>query len=191
MTRFLPAIALLTVISLAGWVAADEPLTFRSGTITITGTSNVHGWTCTTTSFTGSGNGAITAPGLSGLSALTVSVPVARIDCDNGTMNTKLRESLRASAAPNIRFVLGNATVSTPRSGRFVVSTSGQLTIAGQTRPVTFTANGQAVAGGQYRFTGSVPVTMSQYGIRPPTAMMGTMRTGDRVTVAFDVTLGR
>jgi polyisoprenoid-binding protein YceI len=191
-SRFLPAIALLSVLSLAGWAASDEPLTFvRGGTITIAGTSNVHGWTCTTNQFTGSANGAPAVGGMTGLSALTVTVPVAQIDCDNGTMNSKLREALRASAAPNIRFVLGNATVSTPRNNRFTVTTSGQLTIAGQTRPVQFTAQGQALANNRYRFTGSVPVTMSQFGIRPPTAMMGTMRVGDRVTVSYDVTLAR
>jgi polyisoprenoid-binding protein YceI len=191
-SRFLPSIALLSVLSIAGWAATDEPLTFvRGGTITIEGTSNVHGWDCSTTQFTGTANGALAATGIDGLSALSVSVPVAQIDCDNGTMNTKLREALRASAAPNIRFVLGNATVSAPRNNRFNVNSRGQLTIAGQTRPVTFTAQGQVLANNRYRFTGSVPVTMSQFGIRPPTAMMGTMRTGDRVTVRFDVTLAR
>jgi polyisoprenoid-binding protein YceI len=191
-SRFLPSIALLSVLSIAGWAASDEPLTFvRGGTITIEGTSNVHGWDCTTTQFTGNANGALAETGITGMSALTVSIPVAQIDCDNGTMNTKLRQALRASAAPNIRFVLGNATVSGARANRFTVNTSGQLTIAGQTRPVTFTAQGQVLANNRYRFTGSVPVTMSQFGIRPPTAMMGTMRTGDRVTVRFDVTLAR
>jgi hypothetical protein len=53
------------------------------------------------------------------------------------------------------------------------------------------TAQGQALSGNRYRFTGSVPVTMSQFGMRPPTAMMGAMRVGDRVTVRFDVTLAR
>jgi polyisoprenoid-binding protein YceI len=191
-TRLLPAIALMTVLSLAGWAQSDEPLTFaRGGTITIEGTSNVHGWTCTTSSFTGNADAGTAAGGLTGLAALSLSVPVAQIDCNNGTMNTKLREALRASAAPNIRFVLGSATVSTPRNNRFTVNTRGQLTIAGQTRPVNFQAAGQALADGRYRFQGSVPVTMSQWGIRPPTAMMGTMRVGDRVTVRFDVTLAR
>jgi polyisoprenoid-binding protein YceI len=190
--RFIPAIALFSVLSLAGWAASDEPLTFvRGGSITIEGTSNIHGWTCETSQFTGNANGVTATGGITGLSALTVSVPVAQIDCDNGTMNTKLREALRASAAPNIRFVLGSATVSTPRSNRFNVNTSGQLTIAGQTRTVQFAAQGQALANNRYRFTGSVPVTMSQYGVTPPRAMMGTMRVGDRVTVRFDVTLAR
>ena len=30
---------------------------------------------------------------------------------------------------------------------------------------------------------------MSQHGVSPPRAMMGTMRTGDKVTVKFNVTM--
>ena len=50
---------------------------------------------------------------------------------------------------------------------------------------------GQAVGGNRFHVTGTVPLLMSQYGIRPPTAMMGTMRTRDAVTIRFDVTLTR
>jgi hypothetical protein len=62
--------------------------------------------------------------------------------------------------------------------------------VAGTTRRVEVTAQGQPLGGGRYRFTGSVPIVMSQFGIDPPTAMLGAMRTGDRVTVHYNVILG-
>jgi len=190
--RFLTYLA-AAVFAVAGWHAATtEPLTFaRGGTITVEGTSNIHGWTCTAGSFTGSADGAAAATGITGLSALTLTVPVSALECRNGTMNTKLREALHATTSPSIRFVLSNATVSTPRNGRFAVTANGTLSMAGQSRTTQVTAQGQVLADGRYRFTGAVPVTMSQFGIAPPTAMMGAMRVGDRVTVRFDVTLAR
>ncbi|HEX8385845.1 MAG TPA: YceI family protein [Rubricoccaceae bacterium] len=185
--RYTPALALTAVLSLVGWMAADVPLSFATGgTVTIEGTSNVHGWTCAAERFTGTGDGTPTASGLTALSALTVTVPVAQIDCGNRTMNGKLRDALLATTAPTVRFVLSNATVSNR-----TMTANGQLTIAGQTRPVRITAQGQPVSGNRFRFTGTVPLLMSQYGIRPPTAMMGTMRTRDAVTIRFDVTLTR
>lgn len=187
-TRFTPALALAAVLSLVGWMAADVPLSFATGgTVTVAGTSNVHGWTCAAGRFTGTGDGTPTAAGLTALSALTVTVPVAQIDCGNGQMNRKLRDALLATTSPTIRFVLSNATV----SNRSTITANGQLTIAGQTRPVRITAQGQPVSGNRFRFTGTVPLLMSQYGIRPPTAVMGTMRTRDAVTIRFDVTLAR
>lgn len=192
-TRFTPALALAAVLSLVGWMSADVPLTFATGgTLTIEGSSNVHRlWTCTAGQFAGTGDGVPTATGLTSLTALTVTVPVAQIDCGNRTMTGKLRETLLAPTAPTIRFVLRNATMSTPQNGRSTVTANGQLTIAGQTRTVQVTGQGQAVGGNRFHVTGSVPLLMSQYGIRPPTAMMGTMRTRDAVTIRFDVTLAR
>lgn len=182
----LPALALVA----AGWLALD-PLTFsRGSTITVEGTSNVHGWSCTSTQVAGTANAATAAAGWTGLSALTLSVPVSSLDCRNRTMNGKLRDAFGA-ANPTVRFTLGNARVSTPRNGAFTVQATGTLAMAGQSRPLTVTAAGTVTPSGQYRFTGSVPVTMSQWGMRPPTALAGTMRTGDRVTVRFDVTLAR
>ena len=50
---------------------------------------------------------------------------------------------------------------------------------------------GQALGGGRYRFTGSTPISMSSFGMERITAVMGTMRVRDRVTVNFDVTVAR
>lgn len=190
MTRLLPALVAVAALALAGATMLD-PLTFASGSsITVRGTSNVHGWTCTSTQVGGSANAAAAATGWTGLSALTVRVPVSSLDCRNRTMNGKLRSAFNAPANPNIQFTLTNARVTAPSGGRFTVTANGTLAMAGQSRPVAVTAQGQVV-NGRYKFTGSVPVTMSQWGIRPPTALGGTMRTGDRVTVEFDVTLAR
>lgn len=191
MTTRTTLLALATVLLVAaGWRLAD-PFSFaRGSSITIEGTSNVHDWRCTVPNVTGTMDATPNATGWSGLSALTVTVPVNSIDCRNGTMNTNLRNAFNASANPTIRFTLSNARVAAPSGGRFTVQANGTLAMAGQSRPITVTAQGVRNANGSIRFTGSVPVTMSQWGMTPPRAMAGTMRTGDRVTVSFDVTTG-
>ena len=186
----LAGLLLAAVVAAAGWVTLDALSFERGGRIWVTGTSTVHDWTCEVDAFTGSLNGTAADGGLTALSELALTIPVAQLDCNNGTMNGKMREALRASAAPQIRFNLSTADLSTPRNNRFTVQANGQLSIAGQARPVAIQAQGQALGGGRYRFSGQVPVTMSQFGVRPPTAMMGTLRTGDRTTVHFDVTVG-
>ncbi len=188
--RLATALALASVLSFVGWMSSDVPLTRATGgTVTIEGSSNVHGWTCAAARFTGTGDGVPAPAALTGVSALTVTVPVAQIDCGNRTMNRKLRDALLAPPAPPVRFVRATATMTTPQSNRSTATANGQLTVAGQTQPVRITAQGQPVGGNRFRFTGSVPLLTSQYGIRPPSAMMGTMRTRDAVTIRFDVTL--
>ena len=176
---------LLAALLGAGWSMAQVRLNFQRGSsITVEGTSTVHDWHCSTSGITGTLDA---ADGFTGLSALTLTVPVNSLDCGNGTMNGKLREALGTSP---IRFVLSNARVGSPNGGSFGVEANGQLTIHGTARSQRVTATGRALGNGRYRFTGSVPVTMSQFGVDPPTAMLGTLHTGDRVTVRFDVTVG-
>lgn len=171
--------ALGLFLAAAGWVALG-PITFDSGKkISVVGTSNVRGWTCESTAFTGSGTGTASGAAMTALTALSVSVPVNSLDCKNRTMNGKLRDALGANV---IAYTATSATVSGAN-----VRITGRLAIHGQARPVTIAAQARSLGGGRFRVTGSVPVIMSQYGVRPPTALAGAMRTGDAVTINFDV----
>ena len=177
---------LATVVGLTGWAAAQQ-FTFASGSrVTVEGTSSVHDWTCTAAQVSGALDATAANGALTNATSLTVNIPVAALDCNNGTMNGKLRDALGASA---IRFVASNIRVGTPNGNAFAIDANGQLTIKGTARAQRVQAQGQVLGNGRYRFTGSVPVTMSQFGVTPPTAMMGALRTGDRVTVRFDVTV--
>lgn len=182
------SVALVAVLLIAGWAVVAGPFTFeRGGTITITGTSNVHGWTCAVPTYTATGAGEASGTTLTRLTALTVTVPVTGINCNNNrTMNGKLREALGTSP---ISYTLTSATVGAVRSGRFPISVQGRMNIHGTARPIAITAQAQSLGGNRFKVTGSVPVTMSQFGVTPPRAMAGAMRTGDRVTVDFDVTM--
>ena len=42
---------------------------------------------------------------------------------------------------------------------------------------------------GSITFNGSKKLKMTDYGIKPPTALLGTMTTGDEVEIVFQVTL--
>ncbi len=171
---------------------AQPALTFaRGGTVEIKGTSNVHGWTCKVEQYTGTVAGGLTGEMPAAVTEATFTVPVAGIDCDNGTMNGKMRDALKAGQHASIRYTLTEARATPGENGRFTLATKGRLTIAGQTQPVQMTVQGEVMSDGRYHFTGSTPVKMSQYGIKAPTAMLGAMRTGDEVTIVFDLVAGR
>lgn len=182
------SLAVAVVLGLVGWQAAPQ-YTFAPGSrVWVEGTSTVHDWSCDAEQIAGTLDATTSGGAMTGLSSLTVTVPVATLDCDNGTMNGKLRDALGSSP---IRFVLSNARVGSPNNGRFLVEADGQLTIHGTTRTQRVRAEGRALSGGRFHFTGDVPITMSQFGVDPPRAMAGVLRTGDRVTVKFAVTAAR
>ena len=181
--------SLALVLGLAGWHAASVRYTFASGSrVWVEGTSTVHDWTCEADQTTATLDATPSGGGLSAITALTVTSPVAQMDCGNRIMNGKLRDALGTSP---IRFSLTRARVGTVSNGRFLVEADGQLTIQGTTRTQRVRATGRALSNGRFQFTGEVPVTMSQFGVDPPRAMAGTLRTGDQVTVKFDVTAAR
>ena len=92
-----------------------------------------------------------------------------------------------ASPSTLSKLVTGFWLVGAGTASAFAVRATGRLTLAGQTRTVTATLQGSARPDGKLRFTGQLPVTMSDYGIKPPTAMMGTLKTGDAVVVHLDL----
>ena len=188
--RTLSLFSLLLVLVVGA--AQAQPLTFASGgMVKIEGTSNVHGWSCDVPQYSGSITGTLEGGTPGAISQTTFTIPVAAIECKNGTMNGKLREALKAQQHSTIRFELTGARITPGEGSTFAVAATGRLTIAGQSRSIQMNVQGEALGNGRYRFTGSVPVTMSQYGIKPPTAMMGAMRTGDAVTVTFNLVASR
>jgi polyisoprenoid-binding protein YceI len=68
------------------------------------------------------------------------------------------------------------------------VEMTGLLTIAGEQKPLQLRARGQATDG-SIRVQGSTRLRMTEFGVKPPTLMLGTMRVHDAVTVKFDVAL--
>lgn len=171
----------------AGWIA--QSYTFDSSSkIWVEGTSTVHDWKCQVGQFAGTVNAEAAEASLANLSTTTLTVPVQGIDCDNGTMNGKLRDALGSSP---IRYALTSATVGAPAAdGWFTIRTTGQLSIAGTAQTVQMNVKGKAVDGG-FRLAGQHSLQMTDYGVSPPTAMLGTLKTGDQVTVHFDATVSR
>ncbi len=181
-------LALVAILALAGWTMATR-YTFASGSrVWVEGTSTVHDWECTAGQVSATLDATPSGNGLSAISSLTITAPVSALDCGNGTMNGKARDALGSSP---IRFTLSNARVGAPTNGRFLVEADGQLSIHGTSRAQHIRAEGRVLDNGRFRFTGEVPVTMSQFGVAPPRAMAGALRTGDRTTVKFDVVAAR
>ena len=113
----------------------------------------------------------------------SLSIPVAQIDCGNGTMNDHMRDALKADKNPTIAWKLSSYRV----DGTAVVI-SGTLTIAGRENPVELRGSGVADKG-TITFKGTKALRMTDFGVKPPSLMFGTMKVADPITVSFDLVL--
>lgn len=162
----------------------------------IDGTSSLHDWTCRTQAIDATieldAKAAAelnTAPP-SALRRVHVKVPVKSLKCGHGPMDNNLYKALNADATPEISYIMANfesAAGEAPTS--FSLKTTGTLTISGSERPITMDVTATRLPDGSVKTTGTVPIKMTDFGIKPPTAMFGRIKTGDLVKVNFELTV--
>lgn len=185
--------ALFLLVGFAALSAPTYVFQAEPSEMTIAGTSTLHDWTCDVESIEGRLEARSDTSGTAAIQTLTstqVSIPVKSIDCDKDRMNRNLYEAMEAKKYPTILFSLDEATVSAlPDSAEtwMNVDATGELIIAGTRKTVDLPVKAQHMGNGSFRFVGSTSFKMSTFGVEPPSVMLGTIKTGDEVTISFDV----
>lgn len=178
-----------TAAALAG--RAGEPARFTPAkvetTVTIKGTSSLHEWEMKGTTIGGAIQTDPDAWKTEGQKPATASVtiPVKSIRSEHDRMDRIMAETLKAATNPDIRYEMTSAALLKTTGDSFVVRTNGKLSIAGVTRDITLDVNVHRTSANRYVLTAQTPLKMTDYGMKPPVAMMGTLKTGDQITVAF------
>jgi polyisoprenoid-binding protein YceI len=125
----------------------------------------------------------------SSVRGVRLTVPVDQLNCGDGTMEGHLRRALNQPDHPVISYRLGSHKVSADAAGRATVALTGSLTINGQERPLTMEVEAIQEANGSLRVKGNQELKMTEFGVRPPRLMLGTLRVHDEVVVHFDILL--
>jgi polyisoprenoid-binding protein YceI len=184
--------AVTALLALVAWRIPATPLTLTDGSrLWFDGTSTLRSWSCTAPRIDAAIDADANAPaavlaGQKAVKTVTLTFPVAQLDCDNKTMNGHMLKALNADQHKSIRFTLTGYELA---KGANVSGTlQGTLALHGQTRPITVAAQ-FAPADGGLRVTGKYDLKMTEWGVEPPKLMMGTLKVGDVVNVQFDLLL--
>ncbi len=151
----------------------------------VSGNSTIRGWTCEV-----SGTAAVTAGGgaaatgfSSGVQGVTLTVPVAEFTCPNEEMTEHLLEAMRPDEFGEITFQMDSYEVTSAGA-----TASGSLTILETTEtvavPMTLTEFGAGAT-----IEGEVRLDMTDYGVEPPTVMLGMLRVRPQITIEFSGTV--
>jgi polyisoprenoid-binding protein YceI len=158
--------------------------------LVVKGTSNLHDWESPAKEVRANGQATITNGVLKSIQSLNVEIPVKTIKSSKGSiMDNKTYDALKADNFPNINYVLEKVNGLNLRGGIYDINTTGKLTIAGATNKIDMYVQGKVGADGSISFNGSKKIKMTDYKIKPPTALMGTLTTGDEVEIVFQLTL--
>ena len=179
---------LMVSIILVGSTSAVNAQTLKinaqSSTMTILGTTNVHNFQSKVTQMSGD----LVISGKK-VQSLKVDVPVKSIKSNEKLMDTKTYEAFNAEKNPTITFQLIDAVIQKATAEDIDVTLTGNLTMAGVTKKVSFNTTGKALKAGTFQFTGSVALKMTDFKMKPPTAMLGMMKVGDAITLKFSIIL--
>jgi polyisoprenoid-binding protein YceI len=96
------------------------------------------------------------------------------------------KEMLDVVRHPRLRFV--SSRITRKPNGGF--EAQGELTIRAATRPVTVEVQLRPEAG-KLRLKGKAEVPMKDFGLKPPSALLGTIGTKNEMRVEFDLTAAR
>ena len=197
-------VSLLFVVNLLLFTSSFSQVAYKiddGSVMTITGTSTIHDWTSKVNEIKGEYilkeaivNKKIPQSG-SILEKVKVVVPVLSIESPRGTiMDKKTYNALRFEQYPNLVFEAKTdniENITDKATEKFLLKVTGDLTLAGYTKEIILSVEGQKLASGKFEFKGSYPIDMVEYNIEPPTAMFGQIITGKDVTIDFDLILNR
>jgi len=167
--------------------------------VNLAGSSNVHDWECLSNQFQAEitvDSTLLYVPVVSVQQPITrvaVTIPVRSLKCGHDKMDANMYKALKADQFPAITYTLASYQVNRAESSAdsFTATTTGELTVSGKTIRVEIPITAVRNAAGGLVGEGKVALKMTDFGINPPTALLGTLRTKDAISIAFKVVLDK
>ncbi len=162
---------------------AQDSYKAQKASVSISGTSTMHDWTmkgegfACTTQFKLEGNKVEEVKGLQ------LTIPVTALKSGKGAMDKNAYSALKADDHKQIVYALTSSKI----VGNKIIS-SGNLTIAGVTKPMEIESTFIVNADNTITTKSSKSFKMSEYNVEPPSFMFGSVTTGDAITLTFDLT---
>jgi len=157
---------------------------------TITGTSNIHTWNERVWKIWGNGDIKQNTDKSFTLLSMKIVMLVKSIKCDEyPIMNGSTHKALKADKFPEIVFVLDESVDNVSYAATpYPVMAKGRLTIGGVTRGVIMPIRVSFYEDKKMTVDVEQQVKMTDYGITPPTALFGLIKTGNLISINFRTT---
>lgn len=150
----------------------------------VSGTSTLHDWDMISDKASGSATLRISAGRVTTVQSAKVSMPVKGLKSGKGQMDNNAYKALQADEHPEISFTLLEAH----QDGGNDWKATGRLQIAGNTKTVPFHLK-FVPDGTGLKLSGSAEIELTDFEVDPPTAVFGTIKTGNEMTISINMKL--
>lgn len=162
----------------------------KSAVASVQGTSSLHDWTSQVTQVECTGSFQSKNTTLQFMKNVQVKIVVQGIKSTEGRiMDRKTYDAFDSDKNPFITYTFANARIKMNKSDSAIINTSGTLSMAGASKPVELVAKGKMLANGDLQFSFSKKLKMTDFNMKPPTAVLGTIKVGDEITLIFNMIL--
>jgi len=156
--------------------------------VTIHGTSNLHEWDEKVGIVSGNSSVKWNVDGSFDIETVSIKMDVRSIRSDKGSvMDNNTYKALKGEAHPQITFALNKTLKAMQFHSAKIIPAKGKLTIAGVTKPIDMQVKVFMHNKGKMSFEGSQVIKMTDYGISPPTAIFGTLKTGNIIVLKYKI----
>ncbi len=155
--------------------------------ISIDGTSTLHDWTMTMEQDAVEGEAQFKMNGnaIEGIEKLSISMMAEGLKSGKGAMDNNAYKALNTKDNPKITFVMKELASMENNGETYNVEVTGDMSVAGATKEVTLPA-ACTLEGGTVKCTGSFTFNMTEFGVKPPSVMLGTIKTGDELVLNYE-----
>ncbi|RKR09363.1 YceI-like domain-containing protein [Flavobacterium sp. 90] len=151
-------------------------------TFSVLGTSTLHDWEMKSSSGTGTASFSIANSKLTDIDALSITLLSESIKSEKKSMDKVAYETLKTDKQKNIKYVLKSAE----KVNETTWTLTGTYTIAGVSKEYKTTVKTTVTANG-VNIQGSNKITFADFGMKSPTALLGTIKTGQDLTIKFNL----
>ncbi len=155
--------------------------------IAIRGTSTLHDWQMDLTTFNSGFHLKRVGPVIEGFDNVTFRCKATDIKSESTLMDKKAYDALKADNYPFITYTGISVAGLVTEGKEFTGNLTGKLNVAGNTKDVTIPFKGSFTDSRTISISAETNLAMSSFSITPPAAMLGTLKTGDEITVSFSL----
>lgn len=121
-----------------------------------------------------------------------VTILVRTFKCSSGSaMDTIMQETMDAQNYPKIEYKLTELVFKEVKDDALVFDSKGDLTLHGNTKTVSFPVEILRPDKSTLRIKGTTDLKMTEFGMKPPAPLGGTIKTGDDVKITFEWVLAQ